>query len=148
MNVILLEKIANLGDLGDQVSVKAGFGRNFLIPTGKAVPATAANIADFEQRRAELQAAADARLAEAQARAEQLDELKVSIAANAGDEGKLFGSIGTNDIADALAAAGVEVDKSEIRLPHGAFREVGEYEVAIQLHSDVDVTITVIVVAQ
>lgn len=148
MDVILLEKVGNLGDLGDQVSVKAGYGRNYLIPSAKAVPATAENIASFEQRRAELQAAADAKLAEAQARASKLEGLKVSIGANAGDEGKLFGSVGANDIAEAITAAGVEVDKSEVRLPHGAFREVGEYQVDVQLHSDVTQEVTVIVVAQ
>lgn len=148
MDVILLEKISNLGDLGDQVTVKAGYGRNYLIPFAKAVPATKDNIASFEQRRAELQAAAAAKLAEAQARAAKLEGLKVSIAANAGEEGRLFGSIGTNDISDAITAAGVEVDKSEVRLPHGAFRETGEYEVDVQLHTDVTEVVTVIVVAQ
>jgi large subunit ribosomal protein L9 len=148
MNVILLEKVSNLGGLGDQVSVKAGYGRNYLIPFGKAVPATADNIASFEARRAQLQAAADAKLAEAQARANKLAELKVSVAANAGDEGKLFGSVGTADIADALTAAGVAVAKSEVRLPNGSIREVGEFEVDVQVHSEVTATVTVIVVAQ
>lgn len=148
MNVILLEKVSNLGGLGDQVSVKAGYGRNYLIPFGKAVPATADNVASFEARRAQLQAAADAKLAEAQARANKLAELKVSVAANAGDEGKLFGSVGTADIADALTAAGVAVAKSEVRLPNGSIREVGEFEVDVQVHSEVTATVTVIVVAQ
>jgi len=148
MNVILLEKVGKLGGLGDQVSVKAGYGRNFLIPFGKAVPATKDNIASFEVRRAELEKAAAAKLAEAKARAAQLQPLKVSIAANAGDEGKLFGSIGTNDIAEAITAAGVAVSKSEVRLPNGALREIGEFEVNIQLHSDVTQAITVIIVAQ
>src|SRR5690554_296217 len=148
MDVILLEKVSNLGSLGDKVSVKAGYGRNFLIPFGKAVPATASNIADFEARRAQLQAAADAKVAEAQARADQLAGVKVSIAVNAGDEGKLFGSVGTNDIAEAISQAGVEIDRSEVRLPEGPIRETGEFEVQIQLHSDVMTTVTVIVVAQ
>ncbi len=148
MDVILLEKVSNLGSLGDKVSVKAGYGRNFLIPFGKAVPATASNIADFEARRAQLQAAADAKVAEAQARADQLADLKISIAVNAGDEGKLFGSVGTNDIAEAITQTGVAIDRSEVRLPEGAIREIGEFEVQIQLHSDVTATVTVIVVAQ
>lgn len=148
MDVILLEKVSNLGSLGDKVSVKAGYGRNYLIPFGKAVPATASNVADFEARRAQLQAAAEAKLAEAKARAAKLGELKVSIAANAGDEGKLFGSVGANDIAEAITAAGVAVVKSEVRLPNGAIREIGEYEVAIQVHSDVTATVAVIVVNQ
>ena len=148
MDVILLEKVSNLGSLGDKVSVKAGYGRNFLIPFGKAVPATASNIADFEARRAQLQAAADAKVAEAQARADQLADLKISIAVNAGDEGKLFGSVGTNDIAEAITQTGVAIDRSEVRLPEGAIREIGEFEVQIPLHSDVTATVTVIVVAQ
>ncbi|HEY9032478.1 MAG TPA: 50S ribosomal protein L9 [Pseudomonadales bacterium] len=148
MDVILLEKVGRLGGLGDKVSVKAGYGRNYLVPFGKAVPATADNIASFEARRAELEKAAAALLAAAEARAAQLRDLKVSIAANAGDEGKLFGSVGTNDIADAISATGVEVNKSEVRLPNGAIRETGEFEVSIQLHSDVSEVVTVIVVAQ
>lgn len=148
MDVILLEKIGKLGNLGDQVSVKAGYGRNYLIPFGKAVPATKANVADFQARRAELEAAADERLNAAEQRATALTDLKVSIEANAGDEGKLFGSIGTRDIAEAITAAGTEVSKSEVRLPNGAIREVGEYEVNIQLHSDVTATVTIIVVAE
>ena len=148
MDVILLEKVNRLGRLGDKVSVKAGYGRNYLIPFGKAVPATEANVADFEARRAQLQAQADEKLAQAQQRAGQLRDLKVSVAANAGDEGKLFGSVGTNDIAQAITAAGVAVSKSEVRLPNGAIREVGEFEVDVQVHSDVVETITVIVVAQ
>ena len=148
MDVILLEKVSNLGSLGDKVSVKAGYGRNYLIPYGKAVPATASNVADFEARRAQLQAAAEAKLADAKARAAKLGELKVSVAANAGDEGKLFGSVGATDIADAITAAGIPVAKSEVRLPNGAIREVGEYNVEIQVHSDVTATIAVIVVSQ
>jgi large subunit ribosomal protein L9 len=148
MQVILLEKVGKLGDLGDQVSVKAGFGRNYLIPYGKAVPATKSNVADFEARRAELQAAAAAKRANAESRAAQLLELRVSIAGNAGEEGKLFGSIGTRDIADAITAAGVEVSKSEVRLPEGVIREVGEYQVAIQLHAEVTQEVSLVVVAE
>lgn len=148
MNVILLEKVGKLGSLGDQISVKAGYGRNYLIPFGKAVPATKDNIASFEVRRAELEKAAAAKLAEAEARATKLQDLKVSIEANAGDEGKLFGSIGTADIAEAVTAAGVPVTKSEVRMPNGVIREVGEYKVNIQLHSDVTQSVTVIVVGQ
>jgi large subunit ribosomal protein L9 len=148
MNVILLEKVGKLGNVGDQVAVKAGFGRNFLIPQGKAIPATKANIADFEARRAELEAAAAEKKAAAEARAEKLAELAVTIEANAGDEGKLFGSIGTRDIAEAITAAGVEVAKSEVKLPEGALREVGEFEIDIQLHSEVIQAVKLSVVAE
>lgn len=148
MDVILLENIGKLGNLGDQVTVKAGYGRNFLIPFGKAVPATKDNIASFEARRADLEAAAAEKLGAAQARAEKLTGTAITIEANAGDEGKLFGSIGTADIADAVTAAGNEVAKSEVRLPNGAIREVGEFEVDLQLHSDVTVTINVAIVTQ
>jgi large subunit ribosomal protein L9 len=148
MNVILLENISNLGDLGDQVDVKAGFGRNFLIPQGKAVPATRDNVARFEARRAELEAAAAAQTAEAETRAEAINALEVvSISATAGEEGKLFGSVGTRDIAEAVTAAGCEIDKSEVRLPDGALRELGDYEVAIQVHSAVTATVNLSVVA-
>lgn len=149
MEVILLENIGNLGNLGDQVSVKPGYGRNFLIPQGKAVPATADNVAKFETRRAELEAAAAATLDAAKKRAEAVEGLAaVQIAATAGDEGKLFGSVGTRDIAAAITEAGVEVDKAEVRLPEGAIREVGEYEIMLQLHADVTATVAVAVVAE
>lgn len=149
MEVILLEKIGNLGGLGDKVDVKAGYGRNFLVPRGKAVPATADNIAHFEARRAELEAAAAEAVAAAEKRAEALNNLApVSIGANAGDEGKLFGSVGTRDIADALSAAGCEVDKAEVRLPDGPLRELGEFEVDIQLHADVTATVVIAVIAE
>ncbi|HCI02748.1 MAG: 50S ribosomal protein L9 [Oceanospirillaceae bacterium] len=148
MEVILLEKVGKLGSLGDQVNVKSGFGRNFLIPQGKAVPANKANKEAFEARRSELEAAAAEKLAAAQARAEAMNELTVTIVANAGDEGKLFGSIGTKDIADALAAAGQTVDKSEVKLPEGALRNIGSYAIALQLHSDVSVEVTVQVEAE
>lgn len=137
MEVILLDKVGRLGAIGDKVTVKSGYGRNFLLPQGKAIAATAKNIADFEARRAGLEAAAAAKIAEATARAEKLAALQVTIAANAGDEGRLFGSIGTRDIADAISAAGVEVAKSEIRLPQGVLREIGQYEIDVQLHAEV-----------
>ncbi len=147
MEVILLERVANLGNLGDKVNVKAGYGRNYLLPYGKATAATAANIAVFEARRAELEAAAAEKKASAEARAAQLAELEITISAVAGDEGKLFGSIGTHDIADALTASGVEVAKSEVRLPNGTIRHIGEFDVAVHLHTDVEATVKVIVVA-
>ncbi len=149
MEVILLENIGNLGSLGDKVDVKAGYGRNFLIPQGKAVPATEDNVAKFEARRAELEAAAAEALAAAETRAEAINALDtITIAANAGDEGKLFGSIGTRDIADAVVAAGCDVDKAEVRLPEGALRETGDYEVAIQLLGDVAATVSVSIVPE
>ena len=149
MEVILLENIGNLGGLGDKVDVKPGFGRNFLIPQGKAVAATADNIAQFETRRAELEAAAAETLSAAEARAETINALGlISIEANAGEEGKLFGSVGTRDIATAVTAAGCEVDKAEIRLPEGALRELGEYEIAIQIHGDVTAMVAVAVIPE
>lgn len=137
MEVILLDKVGKLGAIGDKVSVKSGYGRNYLLPQGKAVAATAKNIADFEARRADLEAAAASKIAEATARAEKLAALEVTIAANAGDEGRLFGSIGTRDIAEAITAAGVAVAKSEVRLPQGVLREIGQYEIDVQLHAEV-----------
>lgn len=149
MEVILLENISNLGGLGDKVNVKAGFGRNYLVPQGKAVPATATNVAEFEARRADLEAAAATTLAAAEARAETINALGlISIAANAGEEGKLFGSIGTRDIAEAVSAAGAEIDKSEVRLPEGALRDLGEFEVAIQVHGDVFASVAIAVIPE
>lgn len=147
MNVILLDKVTKLGGIGDQVVVKPGYARNFLIPNKKAVMATKANIATFEERRAELEAQAAERTAAAQARAEQLNGKTFTIEANAGDEGKLFGSIGTRDIADVISAT-AEVSKSEVRLPEGAIRHTGSIEVDVQLHSEVVATVTLEVVAQ
>lgn len=138
MNVILLEKIRKLGSIGDTVTVKAGFARNYLIPQGKAVPATAANIEEFEARRAEHEKAAQEALEAAQARLAQVEELSLTIVAKAGDEGKLFGSIGSRDIAEAIAAEGLEVHKREIKLPEGPLRSTGEYELAVLLHPDVE----------
>ncbi len=147
MNVILLDKIANLGSLGDQVAVKSGYARNFLFPQGKAVPATKENVELFEQRRADYEAKLADQLAAAQARAEKVNALEsVTIASKAGDEGKLFGSIGTRDIADAITAAGVEVKKSEVLMPNGTLRDVGEFEIELHLHADVFANITVKVV--
>lgn len=148
MNVILMERIGNLGDLGDEVTVKPGFARNFLIPQGKAVRATDDNRSVFEAQRAELQRLADERLAEAQERAGRLEGLALTIVVKAGDEGKLYGSVGTQDIADAVAAKGMEIEKSEIKLPEGTIRELGEYELDLQLHSDVSVTVQVTVVPE
>jgi large subunit ribosomal protein L9 len=148
MNIILLERITNLGDLGDEVVVKSGFARNFLIPKGKAVRASKENRNVFEARRAELERVALERLGGAQARAAKLQGLAVTIAAKAGDEGKLYGSVGTHDISEALAAQGAEVTKSEIRMPKGVIRLVGEYEIDVHLHTDVSVTIKVVVVPE
>jgi large subunit ribosomal protein L9 len=147
MEVILLEKVHKLGSLGDQVKVKPGFGRNYLIPSGKAVSATKENIAKFDERRAELEKQQQESLAKASARAEKLNEVNVSIARKAGAEGKLFGSVGTIDIADAVTESGTELAKHEIRLPEGPIRGIGEYELDVQLHADVTATIKVNVVA-
>lgn len=148
MEVILLEKVENLGGLGDKVKVRAGYARNFLIPKGKAKYATAANLAEFEARRAELEKAAADALSAAEARREALEGKEVSITAKSGSEGKLFGSVGTVDIADALKAAGLEVEKREIRMPEGAIRQAGEYELTVHLHTDVNATIKVVVVGE
>jgi len=148
MQVILLEKVENLGNLGDQVKVRAGYGRNFLIPQGKATAATVANIAHFEQRRAELEKAAAEALAAAEKRKAGLDGLSVSIAAKAGDEGKLFGSIGTGDITSAVSAAGQTIERHEVRLPEGPIRATGEFEIDLHLHTDVNATIKLIIVAE
>ena len=148
MEVILLEKVENLGNLGDRVNVKPGYGRNFLIPSGKATPATEEHIKAFEERRAELEKAAAETLANAEARRDKLADVAITIKAKAGDEGKLFGSVGTADIADAINAAGVQVERSEVRLPEGAFRQVGEYTVGLHLHSDVNTEITLVVEAE
>ena len=143
MNVILLEKVQNLGSLGDQVTVKSGYARNFLIPQGKAKPATKENVAEFEAMRAELEKAAAAELAVAQGIYENLNGQVVTIESVAGDEGKLFGSVGTQDISDALKTAGFDIERRDIRMPEGALRHVGTYEIDVQLHSDVIASITV-----
>ncbi|GAA6172443.1 50S ribosomal protein L9 [Colwellia sp. KU-HH00111] len=149
MEVILLDKIAKLGGLGDKVTVKSGYARNYLLPQGKAVFASSANVEHFEARRAEIEANLAQVLATAQARAAKIVELaEITIASKAGEEGKLFGSIGTRDIADAITEAGVEVTKAEIRLPLGAIRETGEFDIALHLHHDVDTSIKVTVIAE
>ena len=149
MQVILLDKIAHLGKVGDQVNVKSGFARNYLIPQGKAVMATKANIEHFEARRAELEEKAAQALVAAVDRAARLEALgSVTIASKAGDEGRLFGSIGTRDIADAITAKGVEVAKSEVRLPNGLIRTLGEHEVTFQFHGEVFSHLNVIIVAE
>jgi large subunit ribosomal protein L9 len=148
MEVILLQKVANLGNIGDRVKVKPGFGRNFLLPQGKAALATAANVAKFEERRVELEKRAADDLDAARSRAARLKGHKLTITAKVGGEGKLFGSIGTSDIAEALSADGLEVERSEVRLPGGPIRLVGEHHVKLHLHSDVEVDLTVTVAAE
>ena len=148
MEVILLEKIDNLGTLGDRVNVRPGFARNYLLPQGKATFATAENIAEFEARRAELEKAAAEALAEAEVRKEKLDGTVLEITAKSGGEGKLFGSIGPADVADALSAKGTEVEKREVRMPEGPLRTTGEFEIGLHLHSDVDVDIRVVVIGE
>jgi large subunit ribosomal protein L9 len=144
MEVILLEKIENVGAIGDRVKVKSGFARNFLIPQGKATLATARNIEKFEKIRAELEARAEAEVGDAKARAAQVEGKVITITVQAGPEGRLFGSVGTLDIADAFAAMGVEVERSEIRLPEGPLRIVGEHEIEVHLHSDVNASVKVV----
>jgi large subunit ribosomal protein L9 len=149
MDIILLEKIHKLGNLGDQVKVKSGFGRNYLIPSGKAVSATTENITKFETRRAELEKQHQETLVSANGRAEKLNDASISISRKAGTEGKLYGSIGTVDIAEAVTEqVGVQLDKHEVRLPEGSIRNTGEYKLTVQLHVDVSATITVCVVPE
>lgn len=148
MQVILLEKIGKLGDLGQQVHVKPGYGRNFLIPSGKAVPATPANIEKFEAQRAELEKAQEEVLATAQARAEKLNELEVTIQRKTVSEDRLFGSVGVTDIVDAITGTGQEVTRHEVRLPDGPFRSLGEYEVELHLHADINARIKLTVEAE
>jgi len=145
MDLILLEKVNNLGDLGDLVKVKAGFGRNFLVPQGKAVPATKNNLAQFEARRAELEAAAADRLGQAQARESGLADVVVEIAANASEEGNLYGSIGPREVASAVSALGHEITKAEVVMGEGPIRTVGEFDVVVHLHADVETKVKVIV---
>ena len=149
MEVILLDKVENLGGLGDKVKVRSGYGRNFLIPQGKAVPATADNLAEFEKRRAELEAQLGEELKKAETRKAELEGKRFEVRARAGEEGKLFGSVGTTDVVDALKAAGIEVERREVRMPDtGPIHELGEFEIGIHLHSDVDTTVTIAVVAE
>jgi large subunit ribosomal protein L9 len=145
MELILLEKVLNLGDLGDKVKVKPGYGRNYLMPLGKAVPATPANIEEFEQRRAELEKMASDKLTSATGRAKLLEGLEVTIPAHASEEGKLYGSIGPREIADAVTALGQEISKAEVIMGEGPIRFLGEHEVLIHLHADVETQIKVIV---
>lgn len=145
MEIILLEKIANLGDLGSIVNVRSGFGRNYLIPQGKAKMATKDNVAEFEQRRAELEQAANEALAAAEARRDQLQDMVLTIKAKTGGEGKLFGSVSNIEIAEAINAAGVEIERREIRMPDGPLRQIGEHEVGVHLHTDVDALVKVVV---
>jgi len=147
MEIILLQKVANVGGIGDRVRVKSGYARNYLIPHGKATLATAANIAKFESRRTELEAKANAELAAAQARAKKLEGLVLKIEMQAGAEGKLFGSVGTVDIAEEIGKRGIEVERSEVRLPEGPLRAVGTHLVELHLHTDVNVGLTVIIEA-
>ena len=148
MEVILLQKVANLGNIGDRVKVRSGFGRNFLLPQGKATLATVDNVARFEARRAELEKVAREQLQSADERAAAMKDFKLTITAKAGTEGKLFGSIGTSDIAEACTQAGFKVERSEVRLPAGALRTVGEHMVSLHLHADIDVPVTVSIVAE
>ena len=148
MDVILLQKVANLGNIGDRVKVRSGFGRNFLLPQGKATLATPENIARFEARRAELERTAREHLSSAEERAAAMKDFKLTVHAKAGTEGKLFGSIGTSDIAEELNRAGFQVERSEVRLPHGPLRMVGEHTVNLHLHADVDVPVQVTIVAE
>ena len=148
MEVILLQKVANLGNIGDKVKVKPGYGRNFLLPSGKAALATAANLKKFEERRAELEKAAADSLSSAQKRAKQLEGFKLDLRAKAGTEGKLFGSVGTSDIAEALTKAGIAIERSEVRLSGGPIRLVGEHHVKLHLHTDVEIDLPVVVTAE
>ena len=148
MKLILLQKVVNLGGLGDLVDVKPGYGRNFLVPFGKAVPATANNIATFEAKRADYEAKANTVLADAQARKEKLEGASVTIAANASTEGKLFGSVGPRDVAEAFTAAGTPLEKSEVMMGEGPLRRVGEFDVQVSLHAEVQCAVKVIIVPE
>lgn len=148
MEIILLQKVANLGNIGDRVKVKSGYGRNFLLPQGKATLATPDNIAKFEARRSELEKSAREEMAGAQGRAAKLEGFKLTLTAKAGGEGKLFGSVGTTDIAEACTKAGHDVERSEVRMPHGPIRQAGEHVVQLHLHADVTVDLPVVIVAE
>jgi large subunit ribosomal protein L9 len=148
MEIILLQKVANLGNIGDRVEVKSGYGRNYLLPQGKATLATAENVAKFEARRSELEKAAREEIERAQARASKLEGFKLTLGAKAGGEGKLFGSIGTSDIAEAAQKAGYDIERAEVRLPNGPIRQAGEHTVQLHLHTDVTVDLSVVVVPE
>lgn len=148
MEVILLDKIGKLGGLGDKVTVKPGYGRNYLVPYGLAVPATLENVAAFEEQRSELESQAAERKAIAEERAAQLAEIELSLVAKSGEEGKLFGSIGPRDLAEAIASAGIDIAKSEVRMPEGPIRQTGEYDITLHLHPEVEASVRVVVVAE
>ena len=148
MDVILLEKVANLGNLGDRVVVRSGYARNFLLPKGKATLATPDNVKKFEARRAEFEKTAREELSSAQARAAKLEGVKLNLTAKAGSEGKLFGSIGTSDVAEALTKQGHAIERSEVRLPHGPIRQAGEHVVQVHLHTDVTIDGPVVIVPE
>jgi large subunit ribosomal protein L9 len=145
MDLILLQKVTNLGNLGDKVNVKPGYGRNFLVPQGKAVPATAANVAEFEAKRAEYEAKAKANLDGAQGRVAQLEGASVTLKVNASTEGKLYGSVGPRDIAEAFTAAGFPLEKSEVVMGEGPLRHIGEFDVLVHLHADIETTVKVVI---
>ena len=148
MDVILLQKVANLGNIGDRVKVRSGYGRNFLLPGGKATLATPDNVKRFEARREELEKLAREHMSSAEERAVAMKDFKLTITAKAGTEGKLFGSIGTSDVAEAATKAGFKVERSEVRMPNGPLRTVGEHNVGLHLHADIDVPLTVLIVAE
>ena len=148
MELILLQKVKNLGNLGDKVRVKPGYGRNYLVPQGKAAAATEANLAEFEKRRTEYEAKANQQLAGAEGRRAQLENASITIKANASPEGKLFGSVGPRDIAEAFTAAGTTIEKSEVIMAEGPIRHIGEFEVQVHLHADVHTTVKVVVVPE
>lgn len=148
MDVILLAKVQNLGNVGDRVKVRSGYGRNFLVPQGKAVYASADNVKRFEAERAVLEKKAAELLASAQSRSAKLAEMRVEIRSKAGDEGKLYGSIGTRDIAEVVTKAGVDLAKSEVRMPQGPLRAIGEFEIAVQLHPDVTSSVKIVVIPE
>ncbi|NNM60714.1 MAG: 50S ribosomal protein L9 [Steroidobacteraceae bacterium] len=148
MEIILLQKVSNLGQIGDRVKVKSGYARNFLVPTGRATLATPGNIAKFEAQRSVLEAKAHAELHSAQERAAKFENFKLELKAKAGSEGKLFGSIGTADIAEAAVKAGQTISRSEVRMPNGPIRAVGDHQIELHLHTDVDVALTVTIVAE
>jgi large subunit ribosomal protein L9 len=148
MDVILLQKVANLGNIGDRVKVRSGYGRNFLLPGGKATLATPDNVKRFEARREELEKLAREHMSSAEERAVAMKDFKLTITAKAGTEGKLFGSIGTSDVAEAATKAGFKVERSEVRMPNGPLRTVGEHSVGLHLHADIDVPLTVLIVAE
>ncbi len=147
MDVILLENVPNLGELGEKVKVRAGYARNYLLPQARAIAATVTNVAEFEKRRAELEALQLEARKVAEAHASALEGVVVTVARKAGEEGRLFGSVGTPDIAEAVSALGIAVERQQVRLPSGPLRQVGDYEIAVHLHADVDVTVKVQVVA-